>query len=322
MQPHTLTLLRILADGQFHSGAVLADTLSVSRTTIWQRIGELQAQGFPIDCVRGRGYHLAQVIELLDLELLNKGLAPNNVWQLHYEPVLTSTMDYWDKQALPHAQVCIAELQLKGRGRQGRSWINPFATTLTFSVTWQFHKSMTQLSGLSLAVGVMLRRVLNLPHIQLKWPNDLVVEGKKLGGILIELRGEMQGPCTAIIGIGFNFSLKPMDAKYIDKPWCDLKSLAGNPHQSRNELLLKMLHELQIGLTQFSEDGFSAFQNEWSAVDSLFGKQITLESASGDITGIVKGVDDSGQLILEQGGLTRLCASGEIVHVKNIHEFA
>ena len=152
---------------------------------------------------------------------------------------------------------------------------------LAFSLVWRFAQGAGALSGLSLAVGVALARGLNAlggPRVGLKWPNDIVAGGGKLGGILIELAGDMLGPSTAVIGTGINVRLSRGVRAAIDQPAVDIESMLDAP-VDRNALLAGLLVELDRALAVFAVDGFGPFRSEWESLHAHQGKAVTLTAA-------------------------------------------
>jgi BirA family biotin operon repressor/biotin-[acetyl-CoA-carboxylase] ligase len=247
-------VLPLLADGEFHSGQQLADVLGISRTAVWKQLKKLEELGLEVEASKASGYRLPGGIELLDAQKIQSGLGTSA------SPVLTrlwldSAVDSTNAEAMRQLQqgpcaglVCLAEQQTAGRGRRGRSWVSPFASNLYLSVVWEFEGGAASLEGLSLAVGVAVAQGLEncgAGGIELKWPNDLLHQGRKLGGILIEMVGDAAGSCQVVIGIGINVRMPRQAGEAIDQAWTDLSQIApGLPH--RNHLLV-LVHELSFG---------------------------------------------------------------------------
>ena len=233
MSQFTFPILHLLADGQFHSGEALAQHFKVTRATIWNAVKHAESLGVEVFCVRGRGYKLPQAIELLDKNEVLKAIGEQRAWfnlQILDEVKSTNTYLMQNKNAA-HATCVAAHVQTNGKGRRGRTWVSQLGASLTFSLLWRFQCGAAALSGLSLAVGVALIRALNslgVNDAQLKWPNDVLIEGKKLAGILIELQGDLEGPSAAVIGVGFNLNLPKNVLASIDQPAIDLASSKRN----------------------------------------------------------------------------------------------
>lgn len=316
------TLLETLKDGAFHSGEDLARVLGgLSRAAVWKLIRELEVQGLPIFAVRGRGYRLAEPIEFLDRDKIFAALTEETQGQLSGLEIhshLDSTSSYLMRQCksgVAGGLVCLAEAQSAGRGRRGRSWVSPFAANLYLSLLWQFSTGVAALSGLSLAVGVAIARTLRrlgATEVGLKWPNDLVWCGRKLGGILLEFDGESAGPCWVVAGVGINVAMPAKAESAIDQPWVDFREIMGAERVSRNALAANVLNEIIPLFARYEHDGFPSISRQWRQFDQVAGQPITLILPNSTITGVACGIDDSGALLLDTGmGIKRFMA-GEI----------
>lgn len=318
MLPLTLPILRTLSDGAFHSGEDLAAQYGVSRASIWNALQGLDAQGVRLFKIRGRGYQLADPIEWLDSSVITTHFGPSaQQIDLQILDVAESTNSLLMQRATQggHAQCIVTEMQTQGRGRRGRAWYGALGGSLTFSLLWRFNLGASQLSGLSLAVGVALVRALHeLGHsgIHLKWPNDLVHGYRKLGGVLIELQGDAMGPATAVIGVGLNLRLPEQVKNKIDQAVVDLHTLM-QPAVSRNALLGSALHHLAEMLVLFESQGFEALRAEWEQAHAYHEKPVIMRMPDGaEIHGVVRGVGPDGALILDTPSGERRFGSGEM----------
>jgi len=315
-------LLRLLADGQFHSGRELSDQLGLSRTAIWNHSKELKKLGLELHAVTGKGYRLHQPLELLDADLIRSNLnrvAVNHLSRLDIHDVTDSTSGQLSSASHLGAgsgTVCLAESQTGGRGRLGRKWVSPFGRNIYLSLLWHYEVGPAELSGLSLAVGVAVMRALGKEgavEIGLKWPNDIFWKKKKLGGVLIELMGDALGPCTVIVGIGLNVDLSESSAEEIDQPWTDLGKLMGGSPVSRNRVTAQLLNELLPILENFDQVGLAHYHDEWSKWDCLAEEKAILRLGKKTISGTARGIDQSGLLIFEEeSGERKAYASGEV----------
>jgi BirA family biotin operon repressor/biotin-[acetyl-CoA-carboxylase] ligase len=311
-------LLRRLADGEFHSGQALAEAFGVTRAAIWKQVQALnEVPGIDIQSVRGKGYRLQQTLQLLDHGRISARLPEGALAQLELLPETVSTNDWLRDQATPEVnsgRACLAEYQRGGRGRRGRRWVCAFGSNIYLSLAWRFDLAMADLAGLSLAAGVGVARVLEAHGLKghgLKWPNDIYLEGKKLGGILVEASGEMEGPALAIIGVGINLQLEKDVAAGIDQPWTDMASALDCP-ADRNLLCGDLLAELIVTCRQFQNLGLSHFLDEWKAYDIHLGQRVELHLGSQVIPGIYRGLDERGGLVLETSGEQRSWYAGEV----------
>jgi BirA family biotin operon repressor/biotin-[acetyl-CoA-carboxylase] ligase len=313
----TFPVLQLLADGQFHSGEALAQRFKVTRATIWNAIQHAESLGIEVFSVRGRGYKLPQAIELLDKNLVLNAIGEQRAWfNLQILDEVPSTNTYLMQQkGVAHATCVGAHVQTNGKGRRGRAWVSQLGASLTFSLLWRFQCGAAALSGLSLAVGVALIRALNslgVNDAQLKWPNDVLFDGKKMAGILIELQGDLEGPSAAVIGVGINFNLPKNVLESIDQPAIDLVNASHKPI-NQNELLGMLLKHLAEVLSGFEQNGFIGLRDEWLSYHAYQNKSVRMLLPNGmDVHGVVQGVADDGILLVETAlGLQRFSA-GEI----------
>jgi len=317
-------VLRLLADGEQHSGEQLAQTLGLSRAAVWKQIRRARSYGLGVDAVRGRGYRLRQPLELLDHDQILRGLGGDlrrRVQRLDVFAELESTNSYLcggAKAAPGQLTVCLAEYQTGGRGRRGRSWQMPFGGGLSLSVGWLFPMQPPDLAALALAVGVVARRVLierTGLAVQIKWPNDLLHGDRKLGGILVELAAESRGPCHAVIGLGINVTATP-ELPPDTNAWAggatDIAAAANGRAPSRNALAIGLIAGLAALLHEYASSGFAAYRREFGHADYLFGRSIHVAGVDGGVTGTAAGLDEAGALIVTTGTGVIKVVSGEV----------
>jgi BirA family biotin operon repressor/biotin-[acetyl-CoA-carboxylase] ligase len=314
------SLLAHLADGEFHSGPALGRATGYTRTAVWKAIQTLQDTGLEIYSVRGKGYRLAQPMELLQPDRIRVALHADvqvvvQHLEVHHE--LDSTNAYMlsvAKQSDTSGHVCMAEYQAAGRGRRGRHWVSPLGGNLYFSLLWRFHAGASSLGGLSLAIAVAVMRALHdagLNSARLKWPNDVLVHGRKLAGILLEVAGEAAGPCAVVVGLGLNVRTPAEKMSAVGQPWIDLQSALGKT-VSRNELSAQLLNHLVRAITCFEQQGLKPFMDEWAQWDVLAGEEVTLELPTGSLQGTARGVDENGALLIARDGQLQRHHSGEV----------
>ncbi len=313
-------IIRILSDGQFHSGPELGERLGISRAGIWKTMKKLEEIDLRLERKRGVGYRIPGGLELLSLDRIKKHIEPAALVSIPNIELFT-TIDSSNSYARGlvgkrscSGTVILAEHQTAGRGRHGKHWYSSFGGNILLSMIWEFEVGVTALQGISLAVGVIVRRALvglGVDRVQLKWPNDLCVSGRKLGGILLEVTGDLAGPCSAVIGIGVNYKL-PKATNPIDQPWTDVWS-ESRCKVSRNELCAVLLNHMLDMLKDFEFIGFSAYREEWQRADALRGKYCTVRSNKELASGTVVGVDHNGALILRlKNGQHRTFSGGEL----------
>ena len=307
MQP--AQLLAMLAAGEPISGTSLADQAGVTRAAIWKQIEALRARGVPIEARAAAGYRLPWPLQMLDAKQIRTALPAVllrrlGALEVHWELDSTSSELQRRGAVAKDLSILLAETQTAGRGRRGRTWLSPPGLNLYMSCLKRFESGFAALSGLSLAIGVIVLRALESLGIAgagLKWPNDLLAiedgrPGGKLGGILVELSGEYQGPCAAIIGIGLNLRLTPALQAQAGQPACDLATLAGGTPPDRNRVAAALIAGLIEGLNQFERDGFAGFVADYARHDLLRDQPLQLSGALGMFGGIGAGVDGRGAL--------------------------
>lgn len=320
----TWQLLNLLADGEFHSGEVLAGQMGMSRASVFNALEKVADSGVVLQRVRGRGYRLARPWHRLERSEVLRELGKDAAqFSLEILPQASSSNTLLLQRAgLDHANggapsgtVLAVELQTAGRGRMGRNWHSSVGTALTFSLLWRFDCGLNALSGLSLGVGVAVVRALKrlgAQGVQLKWPNDILTGQGKLAGVLIEAQGDMLGPSTVVIGIGMNYTMPVNLERQIDQPASALEGVcAAMP--TRNQLLAAVLLELALALKQFARDGFAALRGEWEQYHVHQDRPIQILMADGQtVAGIARGVSDNGELCLETAQGIRRFNSGEV----------
>ncbi|WP_177257314.1 biotin--[acetyl-CoA-carboxylase] ligase [Nitrosovibrio sp. Nv17] len=323
MKPLTFSILRLLGDGDFHSGVALARELGVSRASVSNALRRLDTAGLAVHAVHGRGYRLAEPVLWLERDAILGHLGPEAQGiDLEVLDSVASTNDLLLKEAGTNApgkgngiRVVVAEFQTQGRGRRGRSWHSGLGGSLTFSLAWRFQQGAGFLSGLSLVVGVAILRVLKsagIGDVALKWPNDVMVSYCKLAGTLIELQGDMLGPTLAVIGVGINLKLSGSIRARIDQGAIDVYSITGET-PDRNRLLAMLLLEIVAVLREFEQQGFAAFQDEWVDHHLCEGRSVVLGLHDGSTRqGVVQGVALDGSLGLRTTEGIRQYSSGEI----------
>lgn len=322
MKPLTFAILRILSDGNFHSGTALGQALNISRASISNALQDLENYGLTIHKIPGRGYQWLNPVQWLDSRQIRFHLAESaDSMQIEIVDIVESTNSLLLQRAIDQAsthkikQVLVAELQTQGRGRRGRSWSSGLGDSLTFSVLWPSQCAVNALSGLSLATGVAIIRALALfgmRDIALKWPNDVLSGHNKLAGVLIELHGDMLSPGTVIIGIGLNLKLCNATKARIDQKVTDIASVAGHM-PDRNQLLAVVLKELNRMLDTFEQHGFEPFMAEWKRYHAYQDQAVQISFPDGAVkNGIATGIASDGALqVNTPTGIVQL-RSGEV----------
>ena len=312
-----------LDDQRFQSGEALAEDLGVTRAAVWKAVEQLRELGVALEAQTNRGYRLAKGVTALAPERIEAGLA-GEVRERLEALIVAWTLESTNTRLLESfapaagkAAVVLAEHQTGGRGRRGRSWVAPPGGAICISISWQYLDMPADLSALSLVVGlaaVQALRGLGITGVQVKWPNDLVTEQGKLGGILIEMRAEAAGPVHLVVGVGLNVMLDEAARAAI--------AATGNiaddirAHRStvpdRNAIVAALLTWLVPALESFPSAGLTPHLASWSDCDALQDREVRIENL-GEITrGVARGVDAHGALLVETPEGVRRFISGEV----------
>jgi len=312
-----------LADARFHSGEELANTLGVSRSAVWKAAGTLRTLGATLHAVRNRGYRLmhgggpldsAKIRERLSRDVRELVTSVEALWST------TSTNTVLLARANPAngtSEVLLAEYQSAGRGRRGRAWLAPPGAAICLSMSWTFREVPQDLGALGLVIGVCALRALRLLGVSgagLKWPNDLLVGARKLGGVLIELRAESAGPACVVIGVGLNVALGAALLQQIAATGTEATDLAsgGLKSPSRNTVAAALISESVRGLLEFERHGLKPFIEEWRAADALRGRPVNVSAADGVARGLARGIDVHGALMVETPQGVKRFISGDV----------
>lgn len=307
-----LTLISILADGEFHSGEQLGERLGMSRAAINKHIQTLRDWGVDVFTVPGKGYSLPEPIQLLDEEVICRQLDQGKVTVL---PVIDSTNQYLlDRiSTLNSGDCCVAEYQQAGRGRRGRKWFSPFGANLYLSMFWRLEQGPAAAIGLSLVIGIVMAEVLHdlgADKVRVKWPNDLYLNDRKLAGILVELTGKTGDAAQIVIGAGLNMVMRQVQSDIVNQGWITLQE-AGITID-RNTLAVRLIKDLRDALTLFEQDGLAPFLSRWEKLDNFIDRPVKLIIGDKEIFGVSRGIDAQGALLLEQDGVLKPWVGGEI----------
>lgn len=317
-------LIKALANGDFVSGQDIAKKLDISRAAVSTNVKALVNMGLDIFSVTGKGYRLAKPLQLLNkqtiLQLMADNKEKNNDQsqpKIEVHSLIDSTNDYLMSRLpdqITHGQVCLAEYQSAGRGRRGRQWISPFGSQIYLSMYWYLEQGLSAAMGLSLVSALAVSdAVLTATgiQVQLKWPNDIYIDGVKLAGILIDLEGQALEPSHSVIGIGLNLNMPAQAAERIDQRWTDLQSHC-ETDIDRNMLSAKLITCLQTRLIQYQSEGLVSMLDEWHAHDIYVNKRVKLLTGERVTKGVCKGINNQGALLLEVDGVIKPIYGGEV----------
>ena len=293
------TLLTYLADCQ----TKVRSELERFSKNLEEDIQQLRELGLEI-VVDGQNYCLVPHLPLLNPQQISTALFP---YGIHYQPIISSTNE-WILQNIPSLKkgdLCVTEYQTAGRGRRGRQWLSPFSGQIIFSFYWTFDPRKP-IEGLSLAIGLAIAEVLN---VQVKWPNDMLFEGRKLGGILVEIANHKNGLMNLVIGVGINVSL-PKQTE-ISQPYAQLSEI--DPDIDRQALFPTLIQHLYTRLERFEKEGINAeFQQAWKNHNAFFNSEVNVITEQSVISGIEQGIDERGYLKVRCGDEIRMFSGGEV----------
>ena len=310
-----LTALRAAGDGAV-SGAEMSLKLHVSRAAVWARIEDLRSLGYDIEASPHRGYRLLSVPDLLHADDLISRLGKTNVVgrDIRVFQDTTSTNDVIEKLArdgVKEGAVVFAESQTRGRGRLGRKWMSPAKRGLWFSVLLRPDLRPQETTRLTVASATALRRAIESQtglRPEIKWPNDILIHGKKVAGILTELSGELDHVNYIILGIGVDVNLSQGDfPAELRKSATSLKIELGKP-VSRPELAVAILRELDHDYARIASGQFAALANEWEEHGTTIGHEVVIRMGDRQIRGRAESLGEDGELLVrtEHGHLERI----------------
>jgi len=312
-----------LDDRSFQSGEMLAADLSVTRAAVWKAVEQLRELGVSLDASTNKGYRLGAGVSALCAPRI-EALLPEDVRARIEALLIEWTLESTNTkllEALPpaanSAAVVLAEHQTGGRGRRGRGWVAPPGGAICLSLGWQYADMPADLSALSLVVGLCVvnaLRELAVGDVLLKWPNDLVTEHGKLGGILIEMRAEAGGPVHVVVGIGLNVLLDDAAREAVKATGNVADDIRAHrsPVPDRNAIVAALLKRIVPALDGFPRHGLSPHLANWHEYDALFNREVRIQNAGEISRGMARGVDAHGALLVETPAGVQRFISGEV----------
>lgn len=311
-------VLALLEDGEddFTSGEALSNKLGLSRAELWRYVESLRGKGYRIEAVAARGYRLLEVPDHITPLEIAPHLNTREVGRIiHYRESVSSTNELAFRLASEgagHGEVVIAEAQSQGKGRRGRAWISPPGLNLYFSIILRPELSpqrapeLTLVAALAAAEGLSARGV----GAQIKWPNDLLIGGKKVGGILTELSSDSDRIQFAVVGMGINVNSLPSHfPPLVAANATSVAEALGTPIR-RAHLVVDLWARLERWMDIHLEEGFFKVRDAWRVRCSMLGKSVTVDTGSERVAGVAEDIDESGALLLrtDDGRLQRILA--------------
>ena len=310
-------VLTFLAEGgeDFTSGEALSGKLGLSRTAIWKCVESLRDKGYRIDAVPARGYRLVEIPDRLTPLELSPLLNTHDLGRtLHYREELPSTNGLAYRLAqdgAAHGEVVITETQTEGRGRRGRAWVSPPGLNLYFSAILRPELPPQRAPELTLLTAVAVAKTLREAGAEavIKWPNDLLVDGRKIAGILTELSAEPESVHFVVVGVGVNLNARPSDFPE------EVREVAISLAQARGEQVPRalftaaLLTKLEGWLDLHQERGFGPVRDTWKALNGTLGEDVLVKTERREFRGLAVDIDDTGALLVKTpDGLERVIA--------------
>jgi BirA family transcriptional regulator, biotin operon repressor / biotin---[acetyl-CoA-carboxylase] ligase len=303
------------------AGTELSQKLGISRAAIWARIEELRALGYEIEAGPHLGYRLLSAPDLLHADDLLAALGRTQIIgrDIHVFEKTTSTNDVVEKLARDDVRegvVVFAESQTRGRGRLGRKWISPARKGLWFSVLLRPPMSPALVTQLTIAAATALFRAIQaqtglVPEI--KWPNDILLRGKKTAGILTELSAEPDKVKHVILGVGVDVNLSASEFPAELRKLATSLRIETGQRQDRAELAVKILRELDRDYGRVCDGQFEAVANEWEAHCTTLGRHVAIRIGERTIRGTAESLDKDGALLLRtQHGRPERIIGGDV----------
>ncbi|MFC7370539.1 biotin--[acetyl-CoA-carboxylase] ligase [Fictibacillus iocasae] len=302
------TLLHMLKanENEYVSGQDISNVLNCSRTAIWKHVSDLRAAGYEIEAVQKKGYRLLRSPDAVTSEEIMLRLETERLGRkIHYYPSLKSTQEMAHHEAAKadeEGMLVVADEQTGGRGRLGRSWHSPSGTGIWMSLILKPRIPLQKAPQLTLLTAVAVVRAIEKKTglaADIKWPNDILLNGKKIVGILTELQAEADQIHSVIIGMGMNINQK------LEHFQEDIRSIATSLHIEsgkefvRADLIAAVMLEIEELYDIYLKDGFGLIKLLWESRALSLGRRITARSLNGTVKGLAKGITDDGVLLLE-----------------------
>jgi BirA family biotin operon repressor/biotin-[acetyl-CoA-carboxylase] ligase len=308
-------ILELISKSRCHLSE-LAKKTGQPETKILELLARLKALGIVYTTDKNYYYELPQFWDAIDFNQLTQDLSNPRLDFFHFDCIDSTNL--FLKRGLFQSPIicCFSEMQTQGRGRFGRPWCSPYGLNIYHSMRLSLHLPSKKLKGLSLVIALALCKAIEqtstIPKLQIKWPNDLVVQGQKLAGILIDVVEMTETHCQIIIGTGINVNSLPEHMRDIDQAWTSLYQITGAPIP-RQVLLMNIIHRIQEFISIYQATGLTTFFSTWAQRDWLFQQKIELVQGQQFLQGIAQGIDEQGQLILKDIlGKLHFLDSGEV----------
>jgi BirA family transcriptional regulator, biotin operon repressor / biotin---[acetyl-CoA-carboxylase] ligase len=306
------------ADDEFVSGEAISDKLGLSRAAVWKHVNALRAQGYRIDAVPARGYRLVEIPDRLGPLELRPLLSTRDLGQtIHAYEELPSTNDRAKELAEEgalHGEVVIAESQTAGRGRRGRTWVSPPRKNLYLSAILRPDLPLQRVPEITLVASVALCEAIRAAGVDasIKWPNDILCNGRKVAGILTEIAADPDRVQWVVVGAGVN-----LNATKEDLPE-ELREIATSVAVERGDPVPRalftaaLLARLETWLDRQDEEGFAPVRARWRELSGTLGREVRVATGDGDLTGVAEDIDAAGALLVRTAAGVQRVVAGDV----------
>jgi len=319
-------LLQIFKESgeQFLSGEEISKKLGVSRTAVWKHIEELREEGYVFEAVRRAGYRLVSTPDVILPEEISVGLETNHFGKtIYFFPSIDSTNNKCHelaKEGAPHGTLVVAEEQVGGKGRLGRVWFSPKGKNIIMSLILRPNLEIQRCPQLTLLTAVAIVEVLQEDYgidAHIKWPNDVLIKGKKICGILTELNAEADRINWVIIGVGINVNVEEEDFPPQVLEVATSLRLEKGEKLYRVPLMQKILKRMEELYELYEGEGFLPIKNRWEKQAITIGKTVTIRTLQETFTGKAEGINDSGVLLVRKpdGTLKQVYSADVEIHI-------
>lgn len=325
-QTHQEMILAFLADGgdEYTSGEVLSDKLGLSRTAVWKYVEALRHKGYRIDAIPARGYRLVEIPDRVSALEVGPLLSTHDLGRtISYFEVLESTNATAYRMASEgafHGEVVIAEQQTAGKGRRGRTWISPAGQNLYFSAILRPELPPQRAPELTLVAAVALAEILResgAREAAIKWPNDVLIGGRKVAGILTELSADTERVHFVIVGVGVNLNGRAEDFPEELRPLATSLAAEREAPVPRALFTAALLTRLEHWLDVHAEEGFDAIREAWKKLSVTLGQEVLVRTDRNEFRGMAEDIDDSGALLVKRSdGVTERVLAGDVEQLR------
>lgn len=306
------------AGDEYVSGEAISDKLGLSRAAVWKHVNALRGQGYRIDALPARGYRLVEIPDRLGELELRPLLATHDLGQaLHWFPEVGSTNDVAKQLAeegAAHGEVVVAEAQSAGRGRRGRSWASPACRNVYLSAILRPELAPARAPELTLLASVAVCQTVRQAGVaaSIKWPNDVLVNGKKVAGVLTELAADPDQIQWVVVGIGINVNVRPDELPDEVRPVATSLAVERGQPVPRALFTVALLGTLEEWLDRHAAEGFEPVRQAWRSMSDTLGREVRVHLGDRVLEGVAEDIDAAGALLVRAGAGVERVLSGDV----------